>query len=347
MWGAVVGDCIGSAWEFGGNKNPNILLWRPDAAFTDDTVCTAAVADWALAGAPPNDLAARLHAAGRAHLDRGFAPRMRAWLRSDTPTPYGSWGNGAAMRVSPVALLAPDEATALAWAEESVQPTHNHPESVRGAQAAVWAIRHAFAHRDGARLLTEAQERFGYPHLTARDPNRERAGHVFDVSVMGTVPLALVIAARAGSFREALRTCCSMGGDADTLGAIAGPIAEGLYGVPLEDWAAARTRFGVILQGGPSDTVPVAPDDWSAAALWSRIAALYTHPTARANLTAWGRSSGTVLPEGTAVDPAPLPDQGGGVRSRLKGNPTRSADGSVATDGADEQSAPAPVPSKR
>jgi ADP-ribosylglycohydrolase len=277
MFGALVGDCIGSFWEPSLNKDPGIPLWIPACHFTDDSVCTGAVAAWLLEDpeASVDGLTQRLHDRGRQHLDCGFAERMRAWVESDAPEPYGSWGNGAIMRVSPIALFAQSDEEALALAERSTAPTHNCPESVQAAQAIVWAIRQAFQHRDPVRLVAEVSERFGYPGMTTLNMDQERHEHVFDVTAQGTAPLAVVIAAQAGSFRAAMNTCCSLGGDADTLAATAGPIAEALYGVPEVDVAEARRRFS--------------PDD----GLWEPVAALYAHPQVQANLLAWNRAEGT------------------------------------------------------
>lgn len=295
MWGALVGDCIGSFWEMSGNKDPAIPLWVPACRFTDDSVCTAAVAAW-LKEDPQGSVATLtpiLHAAARQYQDRGFASRMRAWAQSDDPQPYGSWGNGAAMRVSPIALHAPTDEIALAWAARSTAPTHNHPESVRGAQAVVWAIREAFRHRDPDRLVQDVAQKFDYPQMLTLDLEHERWAHAFDVSVQGTVPLALVIAARAGSFRAAMNASCSMGGDADTLASIAGPVAEALYGIPEVDVLEAQRRF------------KDAPE------IWAAVEGLYAAPTAQTNLDQWGRSEGTRLGGFSSTLPS-------GVRSRLR-----------------------------
>lgn len=280
MLGALVGDCIGSFWEFSGNKDPHIPLWIPNCAFTDDSVCTGAVAAWLLEDpdASVAGLTHILHQRARAHVDRGFAERMLAWTQSDTPEPYGSYGNGAAMRVSPVALWAQSDEEALELAERSTAPTHNHPESVRAAQATVWAIRHAFKHRDPEALIAAVAERFDYPQMLTLDLERERREHVFDVRARETVPLAVVIAAKAGGFRQAMNICCSLGGDSDTQAAIAGPIAEALYGVPEADVTEAKWRFR------PSD------------GLWEPVVQLYAHPRGQANLAGWQRPEGTQLP---------------------------------------------------
>lgn len=278
MLGSLIGDCIGSFWEFSGNKDPAIPLWVPACRFTDDSVCTGAIAAWLIQRDGERlPLQTVLHQRARANISSGFGDRMVAWTLSDHPRPYGSWGNGAAMRVSPIALFAQSEDEALRLAEESTQPTHNHPESVLGAQATILAIRHAFEHRDPDSLLSFIEDRFGYEGLTIRRHEGERAAHVFDVSCKGTVPLALSIAARSGSFDETMRQCCSMGGDADTLAAIAGPVAEALYGIPLQHAENARRRFHV-------------EDD-----IWETVEAIYALPQAQTQLHNWGRPCGNLV----------------------------------------------------
>ncbi len=290
MWGSLIGDCIGSFWEFSGNKDSSIPLWVPACRFTDDSVCTGAIAAWLTQRdgerKPLQDV---LHQRCRANLSSGFGDRMVAWILSDDPKPYGSWGNGAAMRVSPIALFAQSEDEALRLAEISTRPTHNHPESVRGAQATVLAIRHAFEHRDPDGLLAFIEARFDYEGLTQRRHEDERAAHVFDVSCKGTVPLALSIAARAGSFDDTMRQCCSMGGDADTLAAIAGPVAEALYGIPRQHLENARRRFH-------------AEDD-----IFEAVEAIYTLPQVQEQLQSWGRADGTIVSE---TDPRRVPRLG-------------------------------------
>jgi ADP-ribosyl-[dinitrogen reductase] hydrolase len=296
MFGALIGDCIGSFWEFSRNKDPAIPLWIPACKFTDDSVCTGAIATWLLEDDQTSEagLTPILHALGRQHIARGFADRMRAWIESDVPVPYGSWGNGSAMRVSPVALWAQNDEEADLLAARSANVTHNSPQAVQGAQATVWAIRHAFTHRDPERLLQEFATRFNLPALKTIDLEAARRVHVFDVSCQGTVPLALAIACKQGSFRAAMNLCCSMGGDADTLAAIAGPIAEALHGIPEVDLNEARRRFR------PTD------------GLWEPVKAMYAHPRVQANLKAWGREEGT----GLAGFESTLPK--GSVSSRLR-----------------------------
>jgi ADP-ribosylglycohydrolase len=272
MFGALVGDCIGSFWEFSGNKDPAIPLWVPASRFTDDSVCTGAVA---AALETRASFGQALHERGRGNISAGFGDRMVSWLLSDNPQPYQSWGNGSAMRVSPVALWAQTEQELLELAHLSALPTHDSPQAIRGAQATAWAIRHALENRNGPQMLEEVEARFEYDGLTSRDPVAERPDHLFDVSCQGTVPLALSIAVRSGSFDEAMRWCCSMGGDADTLAAIAGPVAEALYGIPLQHLENARQRFH------PEDDI------------WEAVERIYQNPVVADRLARWGYPNGT------------------------------------------------------
>jgi ADP-ribosyl-[dinitrogen reductase] hydrolase len=232
MIGAFVGDCIGSEYEFFRNKNPDVPLFTPKASFTDDTVCTSAIAQWLISGdADPTDTLLDM---GRLHLARGFGGKFLEWLRSEHPTPYGSWGNGSAMRASPIALWAATDAQAMELVARSAAPTHGHPDAVNGAQAMVMAIRWAMQGIGIEEICARAETQFGYAGLCAREPVLERPSHRFDVSCAGTVPLALACCLRAHGYEEAIRLCISMGGDADTLAAIAGPVAEALWGVPSD-----------------------------------------------------------------------------------------------------------------
>jgi ADP-ribosyl-[dinitrogen reductase] hydrolase len=240
MIGALVGDCAGSEYEFGKNKNPDVALFTVRSQFTDDTVCTAAIAQWLVSGS--DDATPFLLDMGRLHLARGFGGNFLAWLQSERPEPYGSWGNGSAMRVSPCALWGRSDAEALSLAERSCAPTHNHPEAVKGAQATVMAIRHAMEGAEPRAILARIERDFGYQGLLDMDPVALRPSHRFDVSCAGTVPLALACVHHGGSFEGALRLCVSMGGDADTLAAIAGAVGEAVWGVPEDFFGKAALR---------------------------------------------------------------------------------------------------------
>lgn len=273
MLAAIVGDVVGSRHEMTGNREPNVPLLFGTNTFTDDTVCTLAIAQWLLE-APQASPGPWLRALCVDHIERGFGPLYLHWLRQPDLDEQASYGNGSAMRVSPVACWAQDDEEAARLAVASTHPTHVHARSAEGAQATVWAIRHAWEHRDPQRLLEEASRRWSYGDLTVRDPQGERAEHVFDVTVHGTVPLAMVLAARGGSFEGTLRLAISMGGDSDTLAAIAAPIAEGLYG--LDDALAQRCLSK--------------HEFWFDPRFYSTLIAFYDHPRVRAFFDRHGRA---------------------------------------------------------
>jgi ADP-ribosylglycohydrolase len=290
MLGALIGDVMGSVWE-GQEPLPipeAVELWTGLSRFTDDSVLTAAIARWLLTG---GTVAEHLHDLGRRHMGRGYGMGFLNWLQSDTPPgPYLSWGNGAAMRVSPVALWARDEAHLMDLARQSAEATHNHPEGIRGAQAAAWAIRFALEHPgQGPALLAAVEAKFGYP-LAAFEPDRVRAKG-FDLECGPTVTSAIWCAVQGGSFEGTVRQVLGLGGDTDTLSAIAGPIAEGLYGLDEGDLAQLAAYFTA------SDGV------------YSVIRALYAHPSVAARLAAWGRRQPEPWPEPPAFqDTSARPD---------------------------------------
>lgn len=274
MLSAIVGDVIGSRFEnaVATPAAATVPLAGSGCTYTDDTICTLAIGQWLLDDpqASPGPWLRRLC---QDHSERGFGAHFLHWLRHSDAPDQASFGNGAAMRVSPVAFFADTDEEAMALAERSLHPTHLHPHSVEGARATVWAIRQAFAHRDPERLLREASARFSYGDLLGRDPVAERATHAFDITVQGTVPLALVLAARGGSFEGTMRLAILMGGDSDTLAAIAGPIAEGLYG---RDDALAQKALSKM-------------EFWFDPRLWGTLLDFYAHPRVVAFHRAFGR----------------------------------------------------------
>lgn len=236
MLGAVTGDIIGSAYEFKNIKYKHFEpLFHPQAKFTDDTVCTVAVADALVNGRSP--VAALQDWCQRYWDNGGWGQRFNLWLGEDNPQPYGSFGNGAAMRVSPAGLLATtlDEALELAYQVTAI--THDHPEGIKAGQAtalAIWMARQG----DSADTIRKAlSQRFGYDLSMTVDTIRP--GYKFTEASQHSVPQALVCALEAVSFEDALRNAVSIGGDSDTIGAIAGAVAEARFGIP--DKIAAKT----------------------------------------------------------------------------------------------------------
>jgi ADP-ribosylglycohydrolase len=228
MLGAIAGDIFGSTYEFDGTKDPDIDLFARHRFFTDDTVLTIATADALLTD---GDYTRAYREWGRRYPICSWGLRFHGWLTGDDPRPYNSFGNGSAMRVSPVgwAFEALDET--LAEAERSAAVSHNHPEGIKGAQATAAAI---FLARTGAakeEIRREITDRFGY------DLNRAiadiRPTYHFDETCQGSVPEALIAFLDADDFAHTLRLAISLGGDADTQAAIACAVAEAFWaGIP-------------------------------------------------------------------------------------------------------------------
>lgn len=242
MLGAIAGDIIGSIYECSAIKTKDFPLFSIGSEPTDDSVMTLAVAEGILAG---NGAKTRTEAAiiasmrrlGRLYPHAGYGGRFMGWLASDRPAPYNSWGNGSAMRVSPVAWAFDTRAEVAAFARISAAVTHDHPEGIRGAEAVATAIflARTGASKDGIRRCVD--EDFDYP--LNRTLDEIRSDYAFDVSCMGTVPEAVTAFLESESFEDAIRNAVSLGGDADTLACITGGIAEAYYGMP--DWLRAET----------------------------------------------------------------------------------------------------------
>ena len=235
MLGAIAGDIIGSIYEAAPIKTKAFELFGPGVRFTDDTVCTVAIADALMQG---GDFAETLRAYVRRYPGRGYGGMFRRWATTAGMPAYGSWGNGAAMRVSPIAHWARDEAELLSLAAASAAVSHDHPDAIAGAQAvalAMWLARNGV---DRPALRALIASRFGYDLRPSVD--QIRAGYGFDVSCQGTVPPAIVCALEASDYEDAVRNAVSLGGDSDTLACITGGIAEILYGLPAAVARAAR-----------------------------------------------------------------------------------------------------------
>jgi ADP-ribosylglycohydrolase len=230
MLGAIVGDVIGSVYEGTGIKTKDFPLFVSQSTYTDDSVLTVAIADWILGG---QDLTGLLHAYTKDFPHRGYGGMFHHWVRTGSREPYNSFGNGAAMRVSPVGFAFDTMDDVLAWAERSAEATHNHPEGIKGAQATAAAIYLARRVRDKDEIRQTIASRFAYD-LDAR-LDEIRPTYCFDETCQGTVPQALVAFFESTSYEDAIRNAISLGGDADTLACIAGGIAEAYYGgIPQE-----------------------------------------------------------------------------------------------------------------
>lgn len=232
MLGAIIGDIVGSRFEFNSTNDYNFELFTDECGFTDDTICTCAVADALLKG---KDFGESIHEWCRKypHPMGAYGGRFAQWVRSDNPQPYGSFGNGSAMRVSPVAHWYDNVDEVLDAAAATALPSHNHPEGIKGAQTVALAIFKALQYGAQAaehidKILQECVKFSGYNINIKKEDVINR----FDETCQGTVPVALWIISQSNSFEDAIRKAVSLGADADTLGAIVGSIAETIWGIP-------------------------------------------------------------------------------------------------------------------
>jgi len=225
MIGAIAGDIIGSVHEFGRSRSKDFPLFGPESEFTDDTVLTVAVAKAILTG---GDYRQAVLDFGRRYPDANYGIRFAEWLRSPDPKPYNSWGNGSAMRVSPVGFAFQTVDDVLREAARTAEFTHDHPEGIKGAQAAALAVFLARTAREKDVIRKEIASRFGYDLNRTVDEIRPTYG--FDESCQRTVPEAIVAFLDSASYEDAVRNAVSLGGDSDTLACITGGIAEAFYG---------------------------------------------------------------------------------------------------------------------
>ncbi len=234
MLGAIIGDIIGSRWEFNPTNDYNFEWLTKENGFTDDTICTVGVADALLMN---RDFGGSIHDWCRQYPNPmgGYGGRFAQWVHSDNPQPYNSFGNGSAMRVSPVAHWYKYIDEVLDAAAATALPSHNHDKGIKGAQTVALAIFRALQFGEQApdhigEILEECVQFSGY------DININKADIInrFDETFQGTVPVALWIIGISNSFEDAVRKAVSLGADADTLGAIVGSIAEAVWGIPEE-----------------------------------------------------------------------------------------------------------------
>ena len=239
MIGAITGDIVGSYFEAFSTKLTDFELFSERSFFTDDTVLTVAVADWILHG---GELTTYFHN----YVDRypavGYGGNFIQWARGRESRPYGSWGNGSAMRVSPVAFAADSLDGVLQLAKATAEVTHNHPKGIRGAQATAGSV---FIARSGGckdEIRNFVENEMGYD--LSRTLEQIRPDYSFDVTCDGSVPESITAFLESNSFEQAIRLAISLGGDADTMACIAGAIAEPFYGgVARSTWLPARARL--------------------------------------------------------------------------------------------------------
>lgn len=241
LLGAIAGDIIGSAYEWNNVKDTGFDLLPPAADYTDDTVMTLAVARWLCedSGRAHETLVKIMQQLGRKHPHRGYGGAFGKWLYEPNPQPYNSWGNGSGMRVSPVAYVAGSLKECLELAKITAEVTHNHPEGVKGAQAiasAAWLCRQGKSKEEIKSYVTRT---FAYDLDFTLDAIRPE--YRFDVSCQGSVPQAIVAFLEGNTFEEVARLAVSIGGDSDTIAAMACSIAAA-GAMPIGDDLAKACR---------------------------------------------------------------------------------------------------------
>lgn len=249
MIGAVIGDIVGSVYEFNNYRAKDFdPLFHPKSFFTDDTICTIAVADALVNDRHPRE---SLRDWGRRYRDKvSWGSRFLRWIHSDSDKPIDSYGNGAAMRVSPAGFLATTLEEAVSLSNRVTQVTHNHPDGMAGAASTASAIFLARSGKTAEEIRAHVAETYGYKlHLTV---DQIRPTYTFNETCIDTVPQALICALEATDFEDAIRNAVSIGGDSDTVAAIAGAVAEGLFGVPdhiaHQAWARIPLEMKIVLR---------------------------------------------------------------------------------------------------
>ena len=227
MLGAMIGDIVGSVYEWHNIKTTEFILFENRNFFTDDTVLTAATAQALMTD---GDYTRAYQDFARRYPRRGYGGNFKRWIYAQDPKPYNSWGNGSAMRVSPVGFAFDSVEEVLAESKRSASVTHNHPEGIKGAQSTALAI---LMSRQGAsqkEIRSEINRRFKYDlHRTLAEI---RPHYTFDVSCQGSVPEAIIAFLESENYEDAIRKAISIGGDSDTIACITGGIAEAYFGIP-------------------------------------------------------------------------------------------------------------------
>lgn len=234
MLGAIVGDIVGSVYEFDNTKSTDFELFYEESCFTDDTVMTLAVAKWLIEDETHSSqhLVRCMQELGRRYPDAGYGGTFFRWIFQDNPQPYNSWGNGAGMRVSPVGLYANTLEESLRLAEITASVSHNHLEGIKGAQAIAASVFLCKEGKNKAEIKNYVEHTFGYD--LSRTIEEIRLSYKFDVSCQGSVPEAIIAFLEGNSFEEVLRLAISLGGDSDTIACMACGIAACMYPIPVE-----------------------------------------------------------------------------------------------------------------
>lgn len=234
MIGAIIGDIVGSRFEFNNHRSKDFELFAEDCFFTDDTTCIIATMRWLNASRNPLpvEYASILRAACAEYPEHSYGGMFGQWLKTRSSGPYNSFGNGSAMRVPPVGWLAQSLPEALELAKSSAVVTHDHEEGIKGAQATAWAINLARDRYNKTAIKRIIEDKFGYNLGFTCDQIRDT--YEFNETCQETVPQAIVAFLDGHDFEDCIRNAISVGGDSDTLAAITGAIAEAYYGVPVD-----------------------------------------------------------------------------------------------------------------
>lgn len=229
MLGAIIGDISGSIYEWHPIKTKNFDIFSKNSYFTDDTVMTVAIADWLLTDLSEENLIEKMQSYGRRYPDSGYGTKFKIWLQSKNPKPYNSFGNGSAMRVSPVAWAFETLEEVEKYAEKTAKVTHNHPEGIKGAKSTAAAIFLARKNKTKAEIKKYIEEKYDYD--LSKDIEEIKKNYKYDVTSQGSVPESIMCYLQSENFEDTIKNAISFGGDADTMAAIAGSIAEAEYGI--------------------------------------------------------------------------------------------------------------------
>lgn len=229
MLGAIIGDIVGSRFEFGKvrNKSEDFEFFHEKCKFTDDTIMTVATADAILNN---KNFDETYREWGKKYLQVSYGSNFRSWIMNENMKPYGSYGNGSAMRVSPVGWLSNTLDDVFNFAEKSIEVTHNHEEGIKGGCSVACCI---YLARNGVskKIIKELIE-YLFEYNLSEKLDDIRPNYKFDVSCQGSVPQSIICFLEGNNYEDVVRKAISLGGDTDTMGAIAGSIAEAYYGIP-------------------------------------------------------------------------------------------------------------------
>ena len=242
MLGAIVGDIVGSVYEFDNHRSKDFPLFREDSKFTDDTILTIATADALLQN--DWDFAGKYREYGKKY-PSSYGNSFYSWIHDDDAGPYDSFGNGSAMRVSPVAWFERHDHRVMILSERSAEVTHNHPEGIKGAQATAMAVLWARSGVPRNRIRRDLETQFGYDTSTSVEELQKT--YEYNETCQRTVPEAFRCFYEATDFEDAIRNAISIGGDSDTVAAITGSRAEAKWGVPEEIGREALGRLDEAL----------------------------------------------------------------------------------------------------